>query len=361
MFGRLFTVTRLFLTLATVVLSPTFAHAASFNCTGKLTAVESAICTDARLSQLDERMYALYVPVKKTYPEAVLSQRDWLKFGRNRCTDNACLVAAYESRIQQLKGGTFRNWAAMNMPEMASIGSVAAGINYQASAKDSATVAQWMRQSRILETGLAFAKSRYAYPANLQVVAMNCKTPNAFYVWEREAVIFCYELAQRLVQQYQTALNDGRTTEQQALQRLLYAVHYVLQHELGHAALHNRRAKRNFGSPESEADNFAAVSLILSSRSDADLIDMLYGVKYFSDVFKQQGLTLDTLTDEHDLSERRYYAFACLAAGANANIAQQFVSISLFNDGKVKKCQIEWRNGKEAMNNLNAAQVAIAR
>ena len=115
-------------------------------------------------------------------------------------------------------------------------------------------------------------------------------------------VVFCYELTERLIHQYQNALSNGRTTEQQALQRLLYSVHYVLQHELGYATLHNRRAKRNFGSQESEADNFAAVSLILSARNDA---------------------------------------VTCLAAGANATVAQQFVKISQFTEAGVKRCQFD--------------------
>jgi uncharacterized protein len=344
---------RVFFIVAGAMLCESFAHAASFSCSGRLTAIEQTICTDARLSQLDEQMKVLYVPVKRQNPDAVLSQRDWLKYGRNRCSDKACLIQAYESRIQQFKLGTFRNWAAINMPEMAAVGGAGAGVNYQTSVKTSAATAEWMRQNKILETGFALAKARYVYPTNLQVVAMNCKTPNAFYVWEREAVVFCYELTERLIHQYQNALNERQTTEQQALQRLLYAVHYVLQHELGHAALHNRRAKRSFGNQESEADNFAAVSLILAARSDADLVDMLFGVKYFSDVFRQQGLTLDALTDEHDLSERRYYAFACLAAGANARIAQQFVKVSQFTETKVKKCQSDWHNGRDAMTSLS--------
>ncbi|WP_370663729.1 DUF4344 domain-containing metallopeptidase [Massilia brevitalea] len=306
-------------------------------------------------------MYSLYKPIKRAYPEAVFSQRDWLKYGRNRCTDNACLTQVYESRIRQFEAGSFRNWAAINMPKMAAAGRAGAGVNYQASQKNSAAAAEWMRQNKILETGLTFAKARYAYPTNLQVAAMSCKTPNAFYLLENEMVVFCYELTERLIHQYQNALSNGLTTEQQALQRLLYSVHYVLQHELGHAALHNRRAKRNFGNQESEADNFAAVSLILSARNDADLVDMLFGVKYFSDVFRQQGLTLDALTDEHDLSERRYYAFACLAAGANATVAQQFVKISQFTEARVKRCQFDWRNGREAMSNLNTAQAAAVR
>lgn len=132
------------------------------------------------------------------------------------------------------------------------------------------------------------------------------------------------------------------------------------EHELGHAALHNCRARRNFGNQKSEADSFAAVSLILSSRNDADLVNMLFGVKYFSEVFRQQGLTLDTLTDEHDLSKRRYYAFACLAADANANVARQFVQVAQFIEAKVRKCLADWREGKEAMSNLNT-QVASTR
>lgn len=361
MLASFFKITSACLVLAVLALCPNPAKAASFECSGKLTQVEQMICTNPRLSKYDEQMYALYLPIKKVHHDAVLSQRDWLKYGRNRCADVTCLAEAYVLRINEFKAGDFRNWAAMNMPEMAAIGSSTPGVNYQASVKSSAAIAQWMRESRILETSLAFAKSKYAYPANLRLVAKDCAVPNAFYLWESEAVVFCYELAGRLLESYQNALQDHVTTEQQARQRFLYSVHYVLQHELGHAALHNQRAKHSFGNQEGEADNFAAISMISSARSDADLIDMIYGVKYFADAFHQQGLTLDALTDEHDLSERRYYSFACFAAGSNANIGRQFVQFAQLTEKKVMRCQVEWRNGKEAMSNLTNGQVDPSR
>lgn len=86
------------------------AWAASFDCSKAATLVESAICRNTRLSLLDERLAVLYREALSrdalTRPEQIV----WLK-QRDQCRDEACLIAAYERRIDSLShaanaGGT---------------------------------------------------------------------------------------------------------------------------------------------------------------------------------------------------------------------------------------------------------------
>jgi uncharacterized protein len=80
------------------------ARAASFECAKASTAVEKLICSDAKLSVLDTRLaqayrQALATPAvaQRVKPE----QRRWLA-ERNKCTDVACLTAAYQKRLADL-------------------------------------------------------------------------------------------------------------------------------------------------------------------------------------------------------------------------------------------------------------------
>lgn len=81
------------------------AGAASFDCTKAASAVEKAICSDDKISELDSQLMLSY---KKSMSTAVnadalkLQQRAWLANVRNKCQDAACLKLAYADRIAQL-------------------------------------------------------------------------------------------------------------------------------------------------------------------------------------------------------------------------------------------------------------------
>ena len=301
-------------------------------------------------------MKLLFDKTKRTYPEVVLSQRDWLKFGRNRCADTACLLVAYESRIAQLKNQTFRNWSVLNMPEMAAAVGADSGVTYQPAKAVYQNTAKWMRDAHILEKSLAVAQAKYRYPANLKVVAGNCGRVNAFYVSESETVAICYELIQRFIEQYQAMASDPQSTEAQRLARLNISIHFTIQHELGHAALHNRRERPSMGGQENEADNFAGVNLITVAKDNSDIHNMLFGVNNAVETFSQDPNSIEALTDEHDPAKRRYFNFACLVIGANPSFAQEFVRMGQYTAPQVRKCQQVWRTRKQAVDNLIATQ-----
>lgn len=92
----------------------TAAHAASFDCGKATSSVEKMICADPGLSRLDEALAAVYSRARTAAidPAAMRQQqREWLADIRKRCSEAACLKAAYTSRIAQLAAETQQEFA----------------------------------------------------------------------------------------------------------------------------------------------------------------------------------------------------------------------------------------------------------
>jgi uncharacterized protein len=92
--------------IAVVALSGA-AHAASFNCHGRISYTERTICDNPGLSAADNQMASLYFSVYNNAgpglrPAIQHQQIRWLGW-RNRCGANVgCLWTAYNRRIQNL-------------------------------------------------------------------------------------------------------------------------------------------------------------------------------------------------------------------------------------------------------------------
>jgi len=81
------------------------AEAASFDCGKAVSNVEKLICGDGELSKLDEdlnRAYLQSLERPDVKQQAIISQKQWLKFTRNPCLDSVCLKKVYETRIKEL-------------------------------------------------------------------------------------------------------------------------------------------------------------------------------------------------------------------------------------------------------------------
>lgn len=92
-----------------LVLMPSLAQAASFDCTKAGTAQEKLICNASNLSKADEDLASLYAgQMAKLTPfnqvELKKSQRSWIAFREKACgQDASCLAAQYEARSNFLK------------------------------------------------------------------------------------------------------------------------------------------------------------------------------------------------------------------------------------------------------------------
>lgn len=76
--------------------------AASFDCTKATSAVETKICADAELSELDSELGRLYATNRRTKASLVSGQKRWLNETRNKCESIDCLKNAYALRISEI-------------------------------------------------------------------------------------------------------------------------------------------------------------------------------------------------------------------------------------------------------------------
>lgn len=89
------------------LISASIAQAASFDCNKARTPMEKAICSDMKLSALDDELNATYKSAaeRSGNKEAIRRwQRDWLKsYEVTSCKDAACWQAQFAERIAILK------------------------------------------------------------------------------------------------------------------------------------------------------------------------------------------------------------------------------------------------------------------
>lgn len=91
---------------------PTLADGASFDCDNALSKVEKLVCSNIELSELDSRLGARYKQALKESPfiPAVRDQqRNWLHGVRDRCSDATCLRTIYAQRIKSFEWITKRS------------------------------------------------------------------------------------------------------------------------------------------------------------------------------------------------------------------------------------------------------------
>lgn len=98
---------RLGIALVVLAANASVAIAQSFNCRSATFPDEVAICQDAELSRLDERVAGLYHSARNQVQGGIRhtlekSQTDWLLARRACSRDRGCIQEAYQSRIRQL-------------------------------------------------------------------------------------------------------------------------------------------------------------------------------------------------------------------------------------------------------------------
>lgn len=88
------------------------ANAASFDCAKASTLVEQTICSNTKLSELDDSLTQIYKRAIASGPNASLvksEQRTWLTNVRNKCATVACLTQAYFERQKELNALSGKN------------------------------------------------------------------------------------------------------------------------------------------------------------------------------------------------------------------------------------------------------------
>lgn len=77
-----------------------------FDCAKASTAIEHQICADPELADLDRQLSDTYRSLLSALPDPASTkaeQVNWIKAQRNACTDTACLMTAYRSRLSEME------------------------------------------------------------------------------------------------------------------------------------------------------------------------------------------------------------------------------------------------------------------
>ena len=77
-------------------------YASDFDCAKAFTQVESLICSDKELLNLDSALADAFHSLKQRNPGLVVEQKRWLREKRNICQTKSCLKAVYGERINSL-------------------------------------------------------------------------------------------------------------------------------------------------------------------------------------------------------------------------------------------------------------------
>lgn len=99
--------------VAIIMVAPSIAIGASFNCSKAGTSVEKTICASKALSSLDEELGKAYgsVILSSDDPDVVKRhQKEWLRNLRDKCQDEICLKNVYEQRLAQLAATKQTEW-----------------------------------------------------------------------------------------------------------------------------------------------------------------------------------------------------------------------------------------------------------
>jgi len=83
------------------------ASAASFDCNKASSFAEKVVCSDSRLTVMDDELGRLYKAALASAPknEALHAEQKAWQAARYRCKDSDCIMQAYTDRIAALKGG----------------------------------------------------------------------------------------------------------------------------------------------------------------------------------------------------------------------------------------------------------------
>jgi uncharacterized protein len=96
------------LMLATPVALTTWARAATFDCNKASNFVEKVICSESRLTSMDDQLGRLYkdaLAASSNNETLKTEQKAWLS-SRNQCKDSDCIMKAYTDRITALSAMT---------------------------------------------------------------------------------------------------------------------------------------------------------------------------------------------------------------------------------------------------------------
>ncbi len=184
-------------------------------------------------------------------------------------------------------------------------------------------------------------------PLELTVRTKECGVSNAWY--QRPTITLCYEYLREMQQTAPKETSpDGITPVDAIVGQFLYTA----SHEMGHAVFDLLNVPL-FGPPETDADQFAAHTLVSIGKQDAPRL--IEGAAYmYKDYFKNPTITVPVtaFADVHGAPMQRLYNLSCLAYGADPVLFSYVVEKNYVPKSRAPGCRTEWAEVDYAFHQL---------
>lgn len=179
------------------------------------------------------------------------------------------------------------------------------------------------------------------------VRAQQCDDVNAYYDYEKDEIVVCYELV-AVMQQIAPAKTTpmGVTPDDAVAGPLaLFAMH-----EMAHG-IFNQLQIPVLGNVEDAADRVAFFAILQFSPEEAKRV--IGGAAYFfSRLSEMEQVSRDTLANLHSLSGQRFYSLICLAYGADKKLFEGVVSKKFLPEERAEFCHLEYKQAAHAVQTL---------
>ncbi|MBT2440086.1 hypothetical protein J7E93_08130 [Streptomyces sp. ISL-36] len=216
---------------------------------------------------------------------------------------------------------------------------------------------QLLRENGVLEELSEYGTSLLKLPKNIPVLGQSCGQVNLSWDADGQRIVMCYEMVTFLAQMFEAA--DKKLDKPQGVtpkpeqyeKQVIGALNGMFFHEMGHGVI-DIYDLPSTGREEDAVDQLAAVILIADGDTGQDYLrDMAAAFALLGGV-EEVSIPADArYSDEHSLSEQRFYNLLCYQYGAHPEKYSDLVPEPLPKE-RAEQCPEEYDKAASAWSRL---------
>lgn len=183
-------------------------------------------------------------------------------------------------------------------------------------------------------------------PKDITLSSEDCGEINAFFDYEDNKVIVCYELMEHYYELFKSVGNN----DQKSYDKMNDAVRFAFLHEIGHALTYNYKLPIT-GNEEDAADRCSSF-INIEQLGDEGVRAVLAAADAFNIESKQGSVTSRSMADEHLLQEQRFYNSLCMLYGSNSSKYAYLVENNYLPKERAVRCPTEYERTVESWQQL---------
>lgn len=171
-----------------------------------------------------------------------------------------------------------------------------------------------------------------ALPRDLRIAHASCGVENAYYSFDDEQVVLCWELLDRIA----STMARAGLREEEVASATGSAWLFVLFHEVGHALVDLYDLPVT-GREEDAVDDLATLILIDAGAADAAIAAAVFWI-----LTDDQAYSDAKFADEHSLNPQRFYTILCTVYGSDPSAYGDLVDYEYLPHERAQRCPREY-------------------